>query len=217
MGEIYFIRHGQASFGAENYDNLSELGHQQARWLGSYLTETVGNFDHVVSGDLKRHRQTLAGIQESLKHAEYREDPRLNEMAFFIMERTFREKTGGKEPDTPHEMEQHFRLVMHAWEDGGIESVPESYPVFQNRIISAVNEIAKHGKRTLIVSSGGPVGIMMRHVLGLDLAATTEIILGTHNASITRFSVLENGLRLKQYNGVPHLEATDRRHALTFL
>jgi broad specificity phosphatase PhoE len=31
MGQIYLVRHGQASFGSANYDQLSELGHEQAR------------------------------------------------------------------------------------------------------------------------------------------------------------------------------------------
>jgi broad specificity phosphatase PhoE len=39
MGQLYLIRHGQASFGAEDYDNLSELGHQQAQQLGAYFKQ----------------------------------------------------------------------------------------------------------------------------------------------------------------------------------
>ena len=27
MGTLYLVRHGQASFGADDYDKLSELGH----------------------------------------------------------------------------------------------------------------------------------------------------------------------------------------------
>ena len=34
MSLVYLVRHAQASFGARDYDRLSELGRQQARWLG---------------------------------------------------------------------------------------------------------------------------------------------------------------------------------------
>ena len=37
MTTIYFIRHGQASFGAESYDQLSPNGELQAKILGQYF------------------------------------------------------------------------------------------------------------------------------------------------------------------------------------
>lgn len=217
MGEVYFVRHGQASFGAVNYDKLSELGHQQAEWLGAHLAGTVGRFDHVISGDLMRHRQTLAGILKSLHHADCIEDARLNEMSYFAMEQAFREKTGAQLPGNALALERHFTAVMQAWERGEITNAPESYADFQSRILQSVRDISAEGQKVLIVSSGGPVGILMRHVLGLDLAATTELILGTYNASVTRFMVRGDSLRLMQFNSIAHLEQPDRQHALTFL
>jgi broad specificity phosphatase PhoE len=217
MGEVYFIRHGQASFGAANYDKLSALGHQQSEWLGAYLADTVGGFDRVISGDLMRHRQTLAGIRKTLQHSECIEDARLNEMSYFVMEQAYRAKTGAKMPGNARDLEQHFTSVMQAWEADEISDAPESYGEFQGRIMTAVQDISQPGQRVLIVSSGGPVGILLRHVLNLGLPAMTEIILGTHNASVTRFMVLPEGLRLMQFNGVAHLEHSDRKHALTFL
>ncbi len=66
MAQFYLVRHGQASFGTDNYDRLSELGHQQARWLGEYFAERDMGFDALLSGDLVRHRETGAGICEGL-------------------------------------------------------------------------------------------------------------------------------------------------------
>ena len=37
MQKITFVRHGQASYGSDNYDKLSELGHKQTRLLGEYF------------------------------------------------------------------------------------------------------------------------------------------------------------------------------------
>jgi broad specificity phosphatase PhoE len=37
MREIYVVRHGQASFGTDDYDRLTEIGFAQARLLGAYF------------------------------------------------------------------------------------------------------------------------------------------------------------------------------------
>ena len=49
------VRHAQASFGTDDYDRLSELGHRQSRWLGEYLAERQLTFARVVTGTLRRH------------------------------------------------------------------------------------------------------------------------------------------------------------------
>ena len=66
MSEIYFVRHGQASLGARNYDQLSPLGWEQARWLGEYFRDRGLEFDRVVIGDMRRHRETLEGISAGM-------------------------------------------------------------------------------------------------------------------------------------------------------
>ena len=66
MGTLYLVRHGQASFGADDYDNLSTLGHQQSQRLGDYFRERGLQFEAVLMGSLKRHRQTFEGIHQGL-------------------------------------------------------------------------------------------------------------------------------------------------------
>ena len=81
MGTLYLVRHGQASFGAADYDNLSELGHRQSVRLGEYWRERGMTFDAVITGTLKRHRQTWAGIAKGLglEHDDALPWPGLNE------------------------------------------------------------------------------------------------------------------------------------------
>ena len=75
MGHLTLVRHGQASFGADDYDQLSPLGQRQSIRLGEYWREVqsrastaqaqdILNFDAVLMGSLKRHRQTWEGIAE---------------------------------------------------------------------------------------------------------------------------------------------------------
>ena len=62
MGTLYLVRHGQASFGAADYDQLSDLGQRQSERLGRYWAERGLHFDAVITGTLRRHAQTWAGI-----------------------------------------------------------------------------------------------------------------------------------------------------------
>ena len=38
MASIYLVRHGQAGFNKLDYDQLSDLGHQQGQLIGDSLT-----------------------------------------------------------------------------------------------------------------------------------------------------------------------------------
>ena len=58
MATIYLIRHGQASFGSDDYDQLSQLGIRQAEVTGEYFRESGIFFDSAYSGDLKRQIDT---------------------------------------------------------------------------------------------------------------------------------------------------------------
>ena len=62
MGTLYLVRHGQASFGADDYDMLSAMGHQQSARLGEYFKFKGIAFDAALTGTLKRQIQTYAGI-----------------------------------------------------------------------------------------------------------------------------------------------------------
>ena len=58
MTTIYLIRHGQASFGAKSYDQLSPNGELQAKLLGQYFNRILKEEPYVVTGSMQRHQQT---------------------------------------------------------------------------------------------------------------------------------------------------------------
>ena len=62
MSKIYLIRHGQASYLSEDYDNLSEKGKLQSEALGRYFADNNIHFDKVFIGKLNRHQQTFDGF-----------------------------------------------------------------------------------------------------------------------------------------------------------
>lgn len=58
MPSIWLIRHAQASFGAADYDLLSERGHEQITALVSGIRRRRVVADRVISGSLRRQRDT---------------------------------------------------------------------------------------------------------------------------------------------------------------
>ena len=64
MSKIYFFRHAQASFGADNYDELSAKGKLQSLELGKYLVSKKQRFDRVYVGPLKRQQHTFEIVKK---------------------------------------------------------------------------------------------------------------------------------------------------------
>ncbi len=113
MGTLYLVRHGQASFGADDYDHLSELGHAQARRLGQYWRESLGpalRFDAVLTGTLRRQVQTWQGIAEgaALAGTPHTRLPGLDEYDSHAVIAAIHPEPLPK-PDTPERYRAHFR------------------------------------------------------------------------------------------------------------
>jgi len=212
MGEIILVRHGQANSAAkdeESYDRLSDLGHQQARWLGDYLTAREGPFDKVISGSLRRHRETAAGIG----YDEPQIDPRLNEMDYFNLGQSLQDVHGVPFPG-PEEFAAHVPQVMEAWHRAEIKGV-ETFASFEDRVTSVLQEAAQPGVRVLCVTSGGVIGMIIRHLLDLDPTRLAHVLLPIMNTSVHRVHVIPQGPILASFNAIPHLDQDDRLHAKT--
>ena len=133
------------------------------------------------------------------------------------MESEYQRTHGIKQPETGEELAIMFISVMLAWKKGQISQAPETFEAFQSRVRAAVADVARQDQNTLIVSSGGPIGVMMQAVLGLDTQALIDLMLMTYNASYSRFRIIGGTVFLTQFNAIPHLEAADRAHAQTYL
>jgi broad specificity phosphatase PhoE len=216
MGNLYLVRHGQASFGAADYDNLSELGHRQSVRLGEYFAGKGLQFDAVITGTLKRHAQTWAGIAQGagLKHQPL-EWPGLNEYDSEAVIKAIH-PTPLEKPDTPEMYRHHFRLLrdgLTQWMNGVVspQGMP-SYDDFVRGVTSALEHVRKsHTGNVLIVSSGGPISTAVGHVLGTTPETTIELNLRIRNSSVTELAYTPKRHMLVTYNTLPHLD--DAAHA----
>ena len=221
MGNLYLVRHGQASFGAADYDNLSELGHRQSVRLGEYFAGKGLQFDAVITGTLKRHAQTWAGIAQGagLTHQPL-EWPGLNEYDSEAVIKAIH-PTPLEKPDTPEMYRHHFRLLrdgLTQWMNGVVspQGMP-SYDDFVRGVTSALEHVRKsHTGNVLIVSSGGPISTAVGHVLGTTPETTIELNLRIRNSSVTELAYTPKRHMLVTYNTLPHLDAAAHADWVTY-
>jgi len=221
MGTLYLVRHGQASFGAADYDNLSELGQRQSVRLGEYFAGKGLQFDAVITGTLKRHAQTWAGIAQgaglSLEPLLW---PGLNEYDSEAVIKAIHPMALEK-PDTPALYRHHFRLLrdgLTQWMNGVVSphGMP-SYDAFAQGVSSALEHVRKnHTGNVLIVSSGGPISTAVGHVLGTSPETTIELNLRIRNSAVTEFAFTPKRHVLLTFNTLPHLDAQHYADWVTF-
>lgn len=219
MAHVTIVRHGQANTGArdeKSYDRLSDLGHQQARWLGEHFRETGETFARFYCGTLRRHQETAAGVWGD-QGIELIQDPRLNEFQYYAMSTLIEEQHGIKTPVAREEFARHLPKVLALWQAGEIADVPESFQDFEKRTEDALHEIAAGHGRALVVSSGGWLGMAMRKTLNLDIRATAMMCLSIMNTSVHRWQPIADELSLVQFNAIPHLRDVKRQFAQTHL
>ena len=214
MGEITLVRHGQANSAADNeadYDRLTELGHRQAKWLGEWMRAHDGPFDAVLSGSLRRQRETVA--QMGWTAAEV--DPRLNEITYYDLTAEMDALPGAPVRSGPDDFAHHFPATLQAWQDGRIKG-SEPYDAFVERVRGVMQMAAQPGRRVLCVTSGGIIARAVADLLGLDIPRMAQIALPILNTSVHRIHVTPNGPILATFNSAPHLDHSDRLAARTY-
>lgn len=204
MAELMVVRHAQASFGADDYDRLSDLGHRQSALLGEYLKAAGRVPDRLIAGTLTRQRETLASMgfdAASESHAGF------NEYDFHDL---LTVKFSGDVPDMAmSDRKTHFRTLRETvleWQDGGLEGAKESWMDFEARVAAARAFAADtEARRVLVVSSGGAIGELVRSAMGAPKRQMLELNLQIRNTGVTRFAFSSRGMGLMEFNALPHV------------
>ena len=225
MGTLHLVRHGQASFGADDYDRLSDLGQRQARRLGEYLRARAGGepppYQAVLMGTLRRHAQTWEALAEGAGLAlQPLVWPGLDEYDSHAVITAVHPNPLPK-PDTPETYRQHFRLLrdgLRQWMDGVVSprGMP-SYREFADGVAGALDHVRRHfDGEVLLVSSGGPISTAVGQVLGTAPETTIELNMRIRNSALTEFAFTPKRHMLVTYNTLPHLDHPDYRDWVTY-
>ncbi len=215
MALIILIRHGQASFGAANYDQLSTLGYVQAKHLGNLFAQQQQQFNQVWMGAMARHRQTAESCltAASMDHA-LNVHAGLNE---FDHEQVLMKLDSTRFPDKHALMQciaasQHpkktlgklFGEAMQRWQCGQFDDdYSETWQQFQSRSVNALHDIVaqsgldqSNGQQdtqqhslehhSVVFSSGGVISVMVQHLMGLHDDATFQLNWALVNCGITQ-------------------------------
>jgi broad specificity phosphatase PhoE len=222
MGTLYLVRHGQASFGADDYDQLSDLGHKQSVRLGEYFAHKGIRFDGLIAGTLRRHKQTLDGILQGMKHeGEHLSWDGLNEYdAQTVIASVHPHKL--EKPTSPDMVRHHFRLLrdgLAQWMAGVVspKGMP-TYAEFSAGVAGALDHVrANHyGQQVLVVTSGGPISTAVGLVLGTSPETTIDLNMRIRNTAVTEFAFTPKRFSLVSYNAVPHLDAPEYADWVTY-
>ena len=221
MGTLYLVRHGQASFGAADYDQLSELGQRQCHALGEWLRGRGIAFEAVLRGTLRRHQQSLAALAEG--HGALPEAlawPGLNEYDSEALIRAVHPHPL-EVPRTPEAYRAHFRLLrqgLEAWIAG--RSAPQGMPshaAFVAGVVAALDHVRTQcSGDVLLVSSGGPIAPPVAPVLGTPADTMIDLNMRIRNSALTEFAYTPRRHMLFSYNHLPHLDAPERRDWVTY-
>lgn len=220
MGTLYLVRHGQASFGADDYDLLSPLGQRQSVRLGEYFKYKGLTFEAAMTGTLTRQRQTFSGICEGMGIAmEATPWAGLNEYdSAALIGAIYPHKL--EKPDTPELYKHHFRLLrdgLAQWMAGVVspQGMP-SYNDFAAGVTGALDYVRKHYEgNVLLVSSGGPIATAVGQVLSTSPETTIELNMRIRNSSVTEFAFTPRRHTLVTYNTLPHLDAPEHASWVT--
>ncbi|MGE0885611.1 MAG: histidine phosphatase family protein [Blastocatellales bacterium] len=230
MGTLTLVRHGQARPFEKESDQLSPLGEEQARLLGSYWVECGVSFDEIYSGTLVRQRRTAEIVGQCFAEAgkswpELRSTPDLNEYdadgisrklipTFAERDENFRNLLAAFEenklsPDRNRHFQRMFEVVTQIWLSGEFEvEGVESWNSFKTRVRRALRKVVSaegSGRRVAVFTSGGVIGTTVQTVLDAPEHQALQINWRVKNCSLTEFTFGGGRISLDTFNSLPHL------------
>jgi broad specificity phosphatase PhoE len=230
MGAIYLVRHGQAAFGTDDYDRLTEIGYTQARLLGGFLAVRQVRCDAIYTGTLRRHTETVRGILDggpaigdgsAVESIPGLDEYKAEALIASLMGDSFASAPIARrdEPGLAREHFRRLRAALLAWTEGRIQ--PAGMPdwrMFQAAAVAALVEARRRhsGGNVLVVSSGGPIAAIVAAALESPPQIAVELNLRIRNSAVTEFTMSARRHQLLSFNALPHLEAQSDATLVTY-
>lgn len=215
---LLLVRHGQASYGAADYDQLSERGWEQSRRLGHWLARGGHRFRTVVVGGMRRHRQTAEAVAEGFAAAgldlpEAHEDPGFAEFDHQAVFGAWLDANAthpvaiASRSGQPRDVAAMLQAALMAWANDELPGLPESWSAFGARVHAASERLmalAGEGE-ALVLSSGGVISRLAQIALEVPVHRAVELNLALRNSALSEFHPHGERLRLGSWNALPHL------------
>ena len=235
MGSIYLIRHGQASFGADDYDVLCANGVRQSQILGDHLAHLGTLFDDCYSGELQRQRHTAEHTLSRLgtlgPTPTVRIEPAFNEFKADELIRAHLPELLEHEPRALEilrnaaehrvEFQRLFQLVIDGWLAGRLDRPSvESWEAFSTRVEQGLRRVIEQtdGDRTRIAifTSGGAITALLHRITGVPPLKAFELNWQIVNTSLTHVKFRGHDVSLASFNNHAHLELLKAPELITY-
>ncbi len=211
MGLVLLVRHGQASFGSDDYDVLSETGVEQSRVLGGALAGQGIAPTAVLHGAMRRQRDTSLAMVEGGGWPVIPEaDEGWNE--FDHLGVVARAATDGGDALDRRGFQRVFEDATARWYGGEHdEEYAESWAAFVGRTLDAFDRSCTRDGVTVVVTSGGPIAVVCASLVAPGVSprelASYWTVFNTVavNAAVTRVLEGSTGRRLLSFNEHSHL------------
>ncbi len=210
MPVVLLVRHGQASFGADDYDQLSDVGRAQSEVVGRELARRGLRSPVVVHGSLRRQRDTAqiacaaAGLDASAS-----EDPRWDEYDHLgLLKRYVRPDA---RPTSSREVQGLLDAALLAWVEHGDDG---GWPAFAGSATAALHELADgldKGQDAVVFTSGGVIAAVCASLLGGDAGTVVALNRVAVNGAITKLLAGSRGVQLSSWNEHAHLSEVTYR------
>jgi broad specificity phosphatase PhoE len=215
MATIYLIRHGQASFGAADYDKLSELGCRQAQVTGEYFQKCGIHFDAVYSGDLSRQRETARlAIASQPGEVPHHIDARFNEIQNdeqlqYLLPEVIRQNPSVKTLvdrglSSSKDYQKVIDAVFNYWVSPDCHDTRiQSWTDYSDGTRAALAEVMREhgaGKTIGIFASGGTIATIVGQVLGMHGGQTYQLYEPIFNCSVTQLFYSGARVSLSYFN-----------------
>ena len=235
MGSIYLIRHGQASFGADDYDVLSNVGVEQAQVLGRHLADLGLTFDRCISGDLRRQQHTATAAFDQYNALDLPAPPLEIDAAFneFDGEAIIRALLPDLLSTEPHavnvlrngaqnrsEFQRIFALIIDRWLAGTYDPPGlESWLGFVERVqagLQRILEAADNSHKIAVFTSGGTITALLHLITRMPAAQAFELNWQIVNTSLNQLKFRGREVALASFNSHTHLQLLKAPQFITF-
>lgn len=231
MSTLTLIRHGQASFGSGNYDQLSPLGEHQAAITGRHLEAIGAPCDTVLAGDMVRQQHTAtlardvwgggATLRTERAFNEYDADGLFK--AYLPAVLTENPELAGRQRELFSDrklFQRAFEGVTAKWLAGEPHEMDgfESWAAFTGRVQDGLATLHRDYARNAdiaVFTSGGPIAVAVAQALDLSPWETIRVNWTIYNTAITEFRSTRTGWRLMGFNNITHLRLENDPDVIT--
>ncbi|WP_449433765.1 histidine phosphatase family protein [Pseudomonas putida] len=235
MGNLYLIRHGQASFGAEDYDVLSPIGVRQSQALGEHLAQLGVRLDRCVAGDLRRQQDTARLALEALQAngcavPAVETDAAFNEFDADGVIYALLPGMLAQEPQAldvlrnrvhnRSEFQRLFASIVQRWHDGTHSSDGlETWQAFTARVEGGLHRVldaAKRGENIAVFTSAGTIAALLHLITRITPSQAFALNWQIINTSLSQLKFRGRDVALASFNSQAHVQLLRAPELVTY-